>query len=41
MKQGIQPDLGTSSPILELLLEMRRDNDARVVMHQTSGETND
>jgi hypothetical protein len=38
MKQeGIKPDLATSSPILELLLKMGRDDDARVLMDQMSG----
>ena len=42
MKQeGVKPDFAASAPILELLLKMGRDEDARDLMEQTSGKTND
>jgi pentatricopeptide repeat protein len=41
MKQGVKPDIAASAPILELLLKMGRDEDAKAVMDQTSGKTND
>ena len=40
MKQeGVKPDFAASAPILELLLKMGRDEDARDLMEQTSGKT--
>jgi pentatricopeptide repeat protein len=42
MKQeGVKPNLATSAPVLELLLKMGRDDDARDLMDQTIGKTND